>query len=248
MMNTGGSVLYSHKLCPCFWRRTHVLSDRPSHLPRFQPLPARCSRLQPRERVPDQRRRPHRLRGHRLADAGEGQRLHRGSSRRGLVRVPAMRSTPTRCATPAMSCGRRPVYRHPSHEEWLLPRGRRLPHAQIPPGCDPKPKLHPQRGDPHARPDRTTARRGQAEGLAPYVGIGWDTLHTSHGGFGWKVLAGAVFSPRADVSLNLTGPAGNTVDAQPAVQAYLQSQEAPGCVVPDHAAYLLIQIGAGWRF
>ncbi len=100
-------------------------------------------------------------------------------------------------------------------------------------------------------PDQIGRLHGEAklEASAPYVGIGWDTLHTSHGGFGWKVLAGAVFSPRADVSLNLTGPAGNTVDAQPAVQAYLQSQEAGvrrGLGIMR--AYPLIQIGAGWRF
>lgn len=100
-------------------------------------------------------------------------------------------------------------------------------------------------------PDQIGHLHGQAklEASAPYVAIGWDTLHTSHGGFGWKVLAGAVFSPAAKVTLTATGPAGNTVNAEPAVQAYLQSQEAG--VRHDLGimrAYPLIQIGVGWRF
>ena len=100
-------------------------------------------------------------------------------------------------------------------------------------------------------PDQIGRLHGEAklQASAPFVGIGWDTLHTSHGGFGWKVLAGAVFSPDANVKLNVTGPAGNTVDALPAVQAYLLSQEAG--VRHDiniMRAYPLIEIGAGWRF
>ena len=100
-------------------------------------------------------------------------------------------------------------------------------------------------------PDQIGRLHGEAklQASAPFVGIGWDTLHMSHGGFGWKVLAGAVFSPAANVELNLTGPAGNTVNLRPVVQAYLQSQE--GGVRHDLEilrAYPLIEIGAGWRF
>jgi hypothetical protein len=100
-------------------------------------------------------------------------------------------------------------------------------------------------------PDQIGHLHGEAklEASAPYVGIGWDTLHTSHGGFGWKVLAGAVFSPDAKVTLNLTGPAGNTANVLPAVQAYLDAQ-AGGVrhKLGFMNAYPLIQIGAGWRF
>jgi hypothetical protein len=96
-------------------------------------------------------------------------------------------------------------------------------------------------------PDQIGHLHGEAklEASAPYVGIGWDTLHTSHGGFGWKVLAGAVFSPEAKVTIHATGPAGNTVDIEP----YLQSQRNGVRHSLEFMRYYpLIQIGAGWRF
>ena len=100
-------------------------------------------------------------------------------------------------------------------------------------------------------PDQIGQVHGEAklQTSAPFVGVGWDTLHTSKGGFGWKALAGVVFSPDANVELTATGPAGNTVNAQPALQAYLQNQAAG--VRHDLnivRTYPLLQIGAGWRF
>jgi hypothetical protein len=112
----------------------------------------------------------------------------------------------------------------------------------------------------HANPDRSVTINGRTftadqighldgeaklEASVPFVGVGWDTLHTSHGGFGWKVLAGAVFSPEAKVTIHATGPAGNTVDIEP----YLQSQRNGVRHSLEFMRYYpLIQIGAGWRF
>ncbi len=87
--------------------------------------------------------------------------------------------------------------------------------------------------------------RAKLSGIAPFVGIGWDTTFHSDRRWGFKARAGVIFSDEPDVDLRATGANGDV----PEVQRYLREEEAEIEDDIDAArTWPLVQIGFNYRF
>ncbi len=84
------------------------------------------------------------------------------------------------------------------------------------------------------------------EETAPFLGLGWDTTFQGDGPFGFKFLAGAMFTGSPAIDLTSTG---GTQSGNAAFQQALANEEvALQDEVNDYEVYPVVQAGVTFRF
>jgi hypothetical protein len=84
------------------------------------------------------------------------------------------------------------------------------------------------------------------EDTAPFVGLGWDTTFQGDGAFGWKLIAGAMFTGTPDVNLTSTG--GTQSNNPLLLQAIADEEASLQDEVDDYEVYPVVQAGVTFRF
>jgi hypothetical protein len=90
--------------------------------------------------------------------------------------------------------------------------------------------------------------KADLESSAPFIGLGWDTTYTGSGPFGFKFIAGAMFTGSPQVDLISTG--GTRTQQQDAAfqQALLDEEADLQDEVDDYEIYPVVEVGLTFRF
>jgi len=92
----------------------------------------------------------------------------------------------------------------------------------------------------------TLAGSAKLEDTAPFVGLGWDTTFQGEGAFGFKLIAGAMFTGSPQVNLKSTG---GSLSSDTAFQNQLAIEEQNlQDEVDDYEIYPVVQAGLTFRF
>lgn len=92
----------------------------------------------------------------------------------------------------------------------------------------------------------TLAAHGELESSAPFVGLGWDTTYTGSGPWGFKFIAGVMFTGSPDIQLTSTG---GSASSNPTFQQSLRQEEADlANDVDDFKVYPVVEAGVTFRF
>ena len=92
----------------------------------------------------------------------------------------------------------------------------------------------------------TLRATAELEDTAPFLGIGWDTTFQGGTGFGFKIIAGAMFTGSPDVSMTSSG---GSLSNDPNFQAQLAIEEQNlRDDVDDYEVYPVVQAGLTYSF
>lgn len=90
--------------------------------------------------------------------------------------------------------------------------------------------------------------KGELEKSAPFVGLGWDTTYSGSGHWGFKAIAGAMFTGKPDVHLTSVGGVRTPQEDVIFQQALLDGQNELRDDVDDYKVYPVAELGVNYRF
>jgi hypothetical protein len=90
--------------------------------------------------------------------------------------------------------------------------------------------------------------KGELEKTAPFVGLGWDTTYAGDGHWGFKFIAGAMFTGKPDVHISSVGGVRTPTQDAAFQQAILDAQSDAQDDVNDYKVYPVVEAGLTYRF
>lgn len=92
----------------------------------------------------------------------------------------------------------------------------------------------------------TLSGEAKLKNTAPFVGLGWDTTLESSSHWGFKFVAGAMYTGKPDVHLTSTG---GTLSNDPTFQSQVAAEQARVAHdINDFKYYPVVQAGISYRF
>jgi hypothetical protein len=90
--------------------------------------------------------------------------------------------------------------------------------------------------------------KGNLEKNAPFIGLGWDTTYAGSGHWGFKFIAGAMFTGKPDVTLTSVGGVRTPTQEIAFQQALRDAQTTLQSDVNDYKVYPVVETGLTYRF
>jgi hypothetical protein len=90
--------------------------------------------------------------------------------------------------------------------------------------------------------------KGELEKNAPFVGLGWDTTYTGDGHWGFKLIAGAMFTGEPDVKITSVGGVRTPQQDAAFQQAITDAQNTAKKDAKDFKIYPVVEAGLTYKF